>query len=97
MENQFCGGVSALVAGHHGSPNRNLAAMDSHGIPRFAKDHCNASVAATSTACLAGAIFGQLTFGHLADVFGVVGPRRPGRASGEVLSMVPALTPTWDA
>ena len=29
------------------------------------KAHCNASIAATSTACLAGAIFGQLTFGFL--------------------------------
>lgn len=50
-------------------------------------DHCNASVAATSTACLAGAIFGQLTFGYVGDWLG----RGPALYLTMVMSIAGAL------
>lgn len=50
-------------------------------------DHCNASVAAMSTACLAGAIFGQLTFGYVGDWLG----RGPALYLTMVMSIAGAL------
>jgi len=50
-------------------------------------DNCKASVAATSSACLAGAIFGQLTFGYIGDCLG----RGPALHLTMVLSIAGAL------
>eukprot|EP00437_Effrenium_voratum_P061117 CAMPEP_0181501264 /NCGR_PEP_ID=MMETSP1110-20121109/55696_1 /TAXON_ID=174948 /ORGANISM="Symbiodinium sp., Strain CCMP421" /LENGTH=452 /DNA_ID=CAMNT_0023629699 /DNA_START=17 /DNA_END=1372 /DNA_ORIENTATION=- len=50
-------------------------------------DHCNASVTATSTSCLAGAIFGQLTFGYVGDWLG----RGPALHLTMVMSITGAL------
>ncbi|CAE7361286.1 PHT1-8 [Symbiodinium natans] len=50
-------------------------------------DNCNASVATTSSACLAGAIFGQLTFGYIGDCLG----RGPALRLTMVLSIAGAL------
>jgi PHS family inorganic phosphate transporter-like MFS transporter len=37
---------------------------------QFCKGSCETAVAAASTACLAGAVFGQLTFGYVGDCLG---------------------------
>ncbi|CAE7901073.1 PHT1-6, partial [Symbiodinium microadriaticum] len=50
-------------------------------------DNCKGSVAATSSACLAGAIFGQLTFGYIGDCLG----RGPALYLTMVLSIAGAL------
>lgn len=47
-------------------------------------DNCKASVATTTTACLAGAIFGQLTFGYVGDWLG--------RGPALYLTMVMSIT-----